>query len=219
MIYILHIGLAITAFLAVLNGFFRGAKKAQIDAFLSLILLGMILTFFVAFGWKAGLLAVVLAFVYGAIGRPLAAKIAARLMALGGGPSGTYIGLPSPTLESISRELGREVRAEDMMKELLANPNRRDQAEEALFDYCMSQPAIQSLMEEFGANRTTLKDLHTVLCVAGAGQWAGGHWVAASALAYPQTLHFLLNNFQGEATQGDQIHALIMHFERGAPLP
>jgi hypothetical protein len=218
MIYFLHFGLAITAFLVVLNGFLRGAKKHQIDAVLSLILVGILLTVFIAFGWRAGFVAVVLAFVYGAVTRPIAARIAARLMALGGGPSGTYLGLPPRALERISRELGRDVRAEDMMRELMATPNRRQQAEDALLDYCLAQPAIQSVMQQFGADRSTLRDLYSTLCLAGAGQWAGGHWVAASALAYPDSLRFLLTNLKGGASHMEEAYALIMHFERGAPL-
>lgn len=50
--------------------------------YLSLVLLGSLLVVFVGFGWKAGLLAVVLAFVYGAVSRPVAARIAARLISL-----------------------------------------------------------------------------------------------------------------------------------------
>ncbi len=219
MIYFLHIGIAITAFLVMLNSFLRGAKKHQIDAVLSLVLLGILLGVFVAFGWKAGLLAVLLAFVYGAFSRLVGARVAARLMSLGGGPSGKYVGLPPRSLERISRELGREVSPADMMRELMATPNRREQAENALLDYCLSHPALQSLLEEFGANRATLKDLYSTLCDAGAGQWAGGHWVAASALAYPHSLRFMLSNLHGGASHMEQASALIVHFERGAPLP
>jgi len=218
MIYVLHFGLAIAAFLAVLNGFLRGEKKHQIDAALSVVLLAILVTAFVAFGWKAGLLAVVLAFGYAAVSRPIAARVAARLMSLGGGPSGSYVGLPPRALERISRELGREVKPEDMMQELMASPSRREQAEEDLLDYCLAQPAIQSALGEFGANRSTLMDLYSRLSVSGAGQWAGGHWVAASALAYPDTLRFLLTNLQGGASFMDQAYTLIMHFERGSPL-
>lgn len=225
MIYFLHFGLAIAAFLVMLNGFLRGAKKHQIDAALSLVLLGILLTVFLSGGWKAGFIAVALAFVYGALSRPFAGRIAFRLMSLGDGPSGTYLGLPPRSLERIERELGREVRPGDMMRELMATPNRRmatpnrrQEAEEALLDYCLAQPAIQSLVQEFGANRATLKDLYSTLRVAGAGQWRGGHWVAASALAYPHSLRFLLTNQEGGVSHMRQAFALIMHFERGAPL-
>ena len=219
MIYLLHFGLAIATFLVVLNGFLRGAKKHQIDAVLSLVLIGLLLMVFVAFGWKAGLLAVLLAFVYAGISRPIAAGVAARLMSLGGRPSGKYIGLPPRSLERISRELGREVKPAAMLRELVATPNRRQQAEEALLNYCLAQPAIQSVLGECGADGNSLKELYSGLCASGAGQWAGGHWVAASALAYPHTLRFLLTNLQGGPSHMEQAYALIMHFERGAPLP
>lgn len=170
-----------------LNDFSRGAKKRHVDAALSLVVLGILLTVFLAFGWKAGFLAVVLAFVYAALSRPFAARIAARLMSLGGGPSGTYIGLPPRSLERISRELARgmEMRpAKDMLRERMAGPSRHQKAVDALLDYCLAQPSIQSLMQELGADRTTLKDLYSTLCIT-AGQWAGGHWVAALGTSLP----------------------------------
>ena len=85
MIYVYHAALAVTVFLVMLNGFLRGSKKAQIDAVLSVILVGLLVIGFVAFGWIAGVLALILAFVYATISRPLAAATVARLFSTAGG--------------------------------------------------------------------------------------------------------------------------------------
>ena len=70
MIYLLHAWLAGTAFLVVLNRFRRGATRQYTDAFLSLVLIGSLLIVFVVFGWKSGLLATILTFVYAGIITP-----------------------------------------------------------------------------------------------------------------------------------------------------
>jgi hypothetical protein len=200
------------------NSFLHGSKTHQIDAILSLLLLGVLLAAFIGFGWKAGLVAIALAFVYGAFSRPIAARLASRLMSIGTESTGRYVGLPPRALERISQELGREIKPRDMMKEITTNAGRRERAENALLDYCISQPPIQALLQEFDGDRDTLKGIYSNLCMAGASQWAGGHWVAASALAYPDSLRFVLMNARKGATQLQEIHALIMHFERGTPL-
>ena len=92
MMYIYHATLAAIVFLVTVNGFLRGSKKAQIDAVLSVMLVGLLLTGFVAFGWTVGVLALILAFVYARISRPLAAATAARILAAGRGSSVRYKG-------------------------------------------------------------------------------------------------------------------------------
>lgn len=219
MIYLLHSALAVTAFLIMLNEFLLGSKKAQIDGVLGVALGALLVTAFVAFGWRAGALAVILAFVYARISRPIAASTDARLHSLGGGPSGVYIGLPHRTLERISKQFGREFSTQDFMRELMTSPSRRDQAMSALIEYCVAQPEVERVMREFGATRETLYHLFWTLHAAGARQRAGGHFVAASALAYPQSLRFVLQNQRGGLSLVEQVHALLLHFERGVPLP
>ena len=84
MIYAVYVGLGVVAFLIVLNGFLRGAKKAQIDAALSLLLIGLIIIAFFVAGWKLGLLAIAIAFISAIITRPIAARLASRLLTRGG---------------------------------------------------------------------------------------------------------------------------------------
>ena len=226
MIYVYHAALAAMVFLVMLNGFLRGSKKAQIDAVLSVIVLGLLVVGFVAFGWLMGGLALILAFVYATISRPLAAATAARLFSSAGGwPSGRYKGLPDRVLERISRDLGRRRSPEQVMSELMyGSSSRRTDALSDLLDYCTAKPGIQEVMRSFDLDRTELEELYGTLLAAGAGQWVGGHWLAASTLADPDSLSFLVRRRgRGQASDRDEtlkaVYALIMHFERGAPLP
>src|SRR5205807_7554439 len=99
--------------------------KAHIDIFLSILLAGLLAASFVAFGWKAGTSALVLSFVYAIASRPLAARLAARLLSRSDGSSRHYVGLPPLALERISRELGLDPKFdpsshEDMMHAMLS---------------------------------------------------------------------------------------------------
>lgn len=216
---LLHLALLLVTFLLMLNRFLRGAKKALIGTLLGMMDVGLLITCLAVFGWNAALLALLAAFVYGAASRPLAARLAARGFALTGGPSGRYIGLPPRALERISRELDRRPTTEQMMREPLSGSDRHQGAKEALFDYCEANASVREVMDAFKASRDTLSELYSKLLLAGAAQWAGGHYVAASAIAYPHTLRYLLEH---PATGREQLfqttYKLIMHFERGAPL-
>ncbi|GAF92439.1 unnamed protein product, partial [marine sediment metagenome] len=61
-----------------------------------------------------------------------------------------------------------------------------------------------------------LQELYHKLIAVGAGQWACGHWVAASALAFPESLRYVLNR-RGENMQETTFN-LIMHFKQGSAL-
>lgn len=76
---VVHAALAGTAFLAVLNGYLRGAAKAKVDGFLSLVWVGLLASAFLFFGWGHGLIALGFSFVYAMTANPLA-KILARKM-------------------------------------------------------------------------------------------------------------------------------------------
>ena len=92
-----------------------------------------------------------------------------------------------------------------------------------LLDYCTAKCDIQEVMRSFDINRTELEALYRTLVVAGAGQWAGGHWVAASTLADSESLRFLVSRRRRRAPDPETleatIYALVVHFERGSPLP
>ncbi|MCL5802101.1 MAG: hypothetical protein M1283_06280 [Gammaproteobacteria bacterium] len=225
MIYVLHASLALTAFLVVLNGFLHGTYKAHIGVFLSIFLVGLLVASFVAFGWKAGILALVLSFIYGIASRSLAARLAARLLSGPGSPSRHYVGLPTLALERISYNLGPNPKfdpydLENIMHQMRSRSSQQsERALVALLDYCDSNPDVQKVMTEFKATHETLIELYNNLLMAGAGQWAGGHYVPASALAYPHTLRYLLEHLGcGRDTLWQRAAHLVIHFETGSPL-
>jgi hypothetical protein len=88
MIYFIYLTLVLVAFLVTLNGFLRGSKKAQIDAVLSLLLVGLIITAFFTSGWKHGLIAVLITFVSAIGTRRFAARLASRLLGMSTDDSG-----------------------------------------------------------------------------------------------------------------------------------
>jgi hypothetical protein len=73
-IYAIYFALILVAFFVVFNGFLRGAKKAQIDAGLSLLLVGLVTGVFFVRGWKLGFLAIAIFFLAGIVTRPIAAR-------------------------------------------------------------------------------------------------------------------------------------------------
>ena len=216
MIYAIYVALVLVAFLVVLNEFIRGAKKAQIDAVLSLLLLGLVITAFFVAGWKLGLLAILVAFLSAVVTRPIAARLASRLFATSSGSGGGYVGLPPRPLQKISQELGKPIDPNKLMEEMFSSSDRKANAEKVLLDYCEQQPSIQALLSEFRVSRKDLQELFNKLIMAGAGQWTCGHWVPASALAYPESLRYLLS--RREENIQETAFNLIMYFEQGSPL-
>lgn len=216
MIYTVCIALALVAFLVVLNGFLRGAKKVQIDAVLSVLLIGLTIVAFFVSGWKFGLLAVAVTFISAAVARPIAARLASRLSSASSHGGVGYVGLPPARLKKISQELGRPFDPNKVVEALFSDDDSKTIALNALLEYCEQQPAIQSLLREFKVSRPELEELYHQLVMVGAGQWACGHWVAASALAYPDSLRYLLARRKGN-TQEAAVN-LIIYFERGMAL-
>jgi hypothetical protein len=216
MIYAVYVALALVAFLVVLNGFLRGAKKAQIDTVLSLLLIGLTIIAFSVAGWKIGLLAIAIALISATVTRPIAARLASRLFAVSSDGGGGYVGLPPRPLQKISQELGKPIDPNKLMEEILSGGDHKTSAENALLDYCEQQPTIQALLREFKISRQDLQELYHQLIMVGAGQWTCGHWVAASALAYPNSLRYLLK--RRKENMQETAFNLIMYFERGAAL-
>jgi hypothetical protein len=219
MIYLLYLLLALGAILVVLNGFLTGSKKAQIDALLSVLLVSLLIVAFVAYGWKVGLIAISVTFFFALASRPLAARTAAKLFAVPSGVSSSFPGVPPRALAKICGELaggGRD--PNETIQDLLSDGTQRQAAEDALFDYCEASGAVRQVMDAFGVSRGTLKELYSMLLAAGAGQWAGEHWVAASTLAYPETLRYVLAGRAIGRNGRETAFSLIMYFERGTPL-
>lgn len=219
MLYLLHLILAAASFLAVLNSFLRGARTRQLGIGVGVLLLGAIGGMFVGFGFWAGMVGLGFGFSYRLLFQPLAARVAARLFRLDGRPGGVHVGLPTAALTHISKELGRQQTNEELLAELRGKTSRGATAKAALIELCLADPTQKATLQEFGASREALAMLFDKLWAEGAGQWRGGHLVAASALVYPHTLRFLLQHRTGGLSNAAQVHALLTYFERGAPLP
>lgn len=104
-------------------------------------------------------------------------------------------GGPPNRLKEISQRLAGPTGRHLSLDELMADDG--DQVEDELFKLCEDDPAVAEVMKRYGATRATLRELFTRLRAVGSAQWTGGHYVAASALAYPHTLEFLLRYSRG----------------------
>ncbi len=217
MIYAIFILVVILTFLMVLNGFLRGASKGKIYILLYILLLGSIIASFFVAGWVFGIIAIALVVISAVVSRPIAARIASRLFSIHNKEgSSKYIGLPPKHLARICSELGRDVELDKPLAEMMSDSNRRERVKETLLDYCENQPEIKKIMSKSQVSRSDLKELYNQLLLAGAGQWTCGHWVAGSAIAYPESLNYLLIR-RGENME-ETAYNLIMYFERGTPL-
>jgi len=176
-------------------------------------------SFFIA-DWKFGLLGIVITFISAIISRPVAVRLASRFLAVSSDRGERDAGLPPRRLQEISEDLGKPFDPNKVVEEILSDNDRKTIAENALLDYCEHQPAIQVLLLEFKISRKDIHELYKFLIKAGAGQWVCGHWVAASALAYPDSLRYLLTRRTKNRREDIQETAfnLIMYFERGFAL-
>ena len=140
MIYAIYGALGIGAFLVVLNGYLRGAKKTQIDVVLSLLLVGFVITAFLVADWKLGFLAIAIVFFSGIVTRPIAARLASRLFAVSTEGGSGYVGLPPRPLQKISQQLGQPIDPNKLMEEVLSDGDRRATAEDALASASARRP-------------------------------------------------------------------------------
>ena len=211
MICVFYIVLIICAFLRTLNGFLRGSKKGLTDSILNILLITLIIITFIVNGLTFGLIAIAITLISITVTRPFAAKTASKLLSMSSSSeSGPYVGLPPKPLENISQELSDS----DIT---LNGRERLAKAKEALLDYCEGHADILNIMKEFQISRDDLRKLYSNLIEVGLGQWRCGHWVAASSLAYPETLRYLLMRKDQEDFEYAALY-LIYYFERGAPL-
>lgn len=217
MIYIVYIALIIVTFLISLNGFLRGTKNSQGDIVLSMLLVGLIASSFYLTGWKYGLLTIFITYIFSPLTRPLAARLASRLYAINSDRKGNFVGFPSRTLERIFHVLGKPFDVNQIVKEINSGNRPEDAALKELFAYCSHKPKLQVLLDEFKVSFQDFKELYWQLIKLNLGQWTCGHWVAASALVYPETLQYLLMKKKEDIQEKTAIN-LILYFEVGAPL-
>jgi hypothetical protein len=251
MIYTLYIALAVVVFIEMLNSFLRGSRKDQLDIIVNVLIFGLVVASFFVAGWKFGLVAIALRFIFAIVSRPLAARTASKMLLSikkdefrywpCKGQGCKYIGLPPHPLSRISSELGRNIdelgrfNFKKEMKKFKRNPSDYSvaytHAIESLLDYCENQIEIKKIMRTSNISRENLRALYGQLIAMGGGQWACGHWVAASSIAYPKSLRYILSRlnpsdsaFKGgfskwmEKDKTETVYNLIMHFECGVPL-
>jgi hypothetical protein len=101
---------------------------------------------------------------------------------------------------------------------------QKEIAENELYEIIERDPHLHEIMLKHGATRDVLRDIYWALLKSGAGQWAGGDWVPASALAFGFTLEFVLSSTQnatktGRDTMTTVAFTLLDYFEKGAVGP
>jgi hypothetical protein len=89
-----------------------------------------------------------------------------------------------------------------------------------LLDLIQSDSKLSSILDTEGADREDLKRCYIALVRHGAGQWAKGHWIAASGLAFANTLPFILQQSKnGRLNERDNwqkiVWSVLDYFENG----
>lgn len=87
---------------------------------------------------------------------------------------------------------------------------------EKLFDLVEQTEALRSVLEKYDGTREDLADIHRRLIVTGAGQYAKGHYVAVSALAFPLTLEYCFKmQCESDTDWREVSFTLIDYFQKG----
>lgn len=218
MLVVLYVAIAVVSLIGAINQFMKGRLTAQAQLLVSLCLVVIVVITLYVEGWLMAVLGVVLAIACRKLLRPVGARAAARVLARGKG--NRYVGLPPRRLAVISRQLGNYTRGGDSLslEQLMAGSDKRDAARKALVDYCAADARILGVLNEFSLSHSALDELYRELLEDRAGQWASGHWVAASTLAYPEALKFYLTARSRGADETSRVNPLLKYFEAGTPL-
>ena len=97
-----------------------------------------------------------------------------------------------------------------------------DEALQGIIDIAFEDPNCIPVIEKHKITRKKMEEKYRELVVHGAGQVAGKHWVAASALVYAQTLDYIFDKSNNELTRdsgGVVAYALIEYFEQNKTGP
>ena len=128
--------------------------------------------------------------------------------------------LKSWKLSRISKRLGKirssnEILASAMRQTVEGGQSEKEKDATRLLDLVESDSDLCLILQRYGATRKVLERLYSELCVVGAGQWAGGHFVAASSLAFGPTLDYLLRSAQAGVDFRGVAYRLIVYFKSG----
>lgn len=208
-------------FLFTMNSFLEGFNKATIASWLGWLWAGCVVAAIIIFGWDGAAATVGMTFIAPIALRGVAARAAAALMRVG--TPGTYPGAPPNDLLRLSRILGGHGSIPDPAK-LFAEmskpgPSREDIALDQLLDIVLDRPSSRQILHTFGADREVLRQEYRRLVSEGAGQWAGAHFAAASAIYFDASLKFLLSGKRAGLSDSVTVGSIIEYFRSGSPLP
>lgn len=194
----LHLGLATVAFLIVLNGYLRGAAKAEADLWLGFILVGLLVVAFITFGGWAGLVAVGAFFVYGTVLRPLAKRLAYRILG--------YKTVPPHEENTLLKDFaeGRIDFAEFQVKRALQEDERQKRLQRL-----SRRPEIQEVLAKHGKSLDELEEYLQLLQAAGLGA------VVWEYLSDPDDLDVIIGLHE-EGKEGSEILAELIEPLGGA---
>ncbi len=93
-----------------------------------------------------------------------------------------------------------------------------DEALQGIIDLAFEDVNNAPIIQKHKITRKKMEKKYHELVVHGAGQVAGNHWVAASALVYAQTLDYIFDKSNNKLTRdsgGAVAYTLIDYFEKG----
>ena len=95
--------------------------------------------------------------------------------------------------------------------------NDDDEALQGIIDLAFDDANNAPIIKKHKITRKKMEEKYRELVVHGAGQIAGNHWVAASALVYAQTLDYIFDKSDNKLTRdsgGAVAYILIDYFEK-----
>jgi hypothetical protein len=105
------------------------------------------------------------------------------------------------------------------VNDLLNPDNKKDEARERMFKYCLSDPILSQIIQKHNATKDDLENLYTKILVIGAGQWVKGHFVAVSALLFHHTLDYLLGKYMLDEIDPGETYRVIKYFQNNESKP
>lgn len=98
------------------------------------------------------------------------------------------------------------------IEEMMKTSEKKEKALKELYDLCSKDKHLNSILNEHKITFLKYDEIYSQLLRAGAGQWAKGHYVAASSLVFGSTLRFILEN-KDKMDISDLAYSLIDYFE------
>ena len=194
-----------------INLYLKGASTNKIISLLFWITLGIISCTFYYHGYKYGIAAIALAIICYFVFMPIAARIAALLFRRSF--EGDFPGTPDNFLKKINLLFEQHSSHETFLIKTKNGDYKDLTNEEILVEYCRTNEKTNSVLERYGVtDEALLKIIRDISYLR--SQYAGAHYLPVSAVAYPKSLEYILNNGVTEKTVFD----LFVYFERGTPL-